>query len=169
MKNEENLQRRNFLKKTGILISSGFALPLLSPLMNACDSIPNKHNDSPIKYEIDINKYPGLSIPETVVRCKAHKIANTNKYIVVIVRVLPNHQFIVVQSNCTHQKDQILPANNNKEHNIICPRHQTVFSLNTDSAGRIVANPNNIETEPLKEYNYEYKKDENKIVLLLNS
>jgi nitrite reductase/ring-hydroxylating ferredoxin subunit len=168
LKTKKNIiARRDFLKNTGNFVGAGLTTSLLTKLISACSN--DSGNPLPpltAKYEIVIEDYPTLLISDSVIRCHAKRINNRSVFIPIIVRTLPENKFIIIQSNCTHQKDQNLPIHLNSNNNIVCPRHHLEFSLNPENAGKIVANPNNIEAKPLKVYEYEFKKNENKIVLL---
>jgi nitrite reductase/ring-hydroxylating ferredoxin subunit len=167
---EKNIKpRRKFLIQTGALIGAGLTLPGIPGIISACaNNATNPPQNLVFKYEIDISDYPALLIPDEIVRCNALQIGPESAMIQVIVRVMANNKFVIVQSNCSHQKDQKLPVHINKKGHIVCPRHRAEFSLNLNDTGKLVANPNNIDAKPLRVFEYEYKKDEQKIVLLIS-
>lgn len=165
-KNKEN--RRDFLKKAGLLFGAGAAVTSLSSLIVGCqdETIPLPPPPPPgSNYEIDITKYPGLFTEGTILKCDAVLSTDASKKLTVIVKSEANDEFSIVQSNCAHQGDQELPAQVNAAGNIVCPRHIVEFSLRKDDAGVISANPQGVRTGGLKVYGYTYKKVENKIVL----
>lgn len=165
-KNKEN--RRDFLKKAGLLFGAGAAATSLSSLIVGCqdETIPLPPPPPPgSNYEIDVTKYPDLLTVGSILKCDAVLSTDASQKLTVIVKSEPNDEFIIVQSNCAHQGDQELPAQVNAAGHIVCPRHLLEFSMNKDDAGVIAANPQGVRAGGLKAYGYTYKKAENKIVL----
>ena len=153
-----NKNRREFLKKSGVLLGVGATATSLSSLIISCkdETIPLPPSDA--TYNIEVKDYPELLVVDSVLKCLAKNSNDPNTTLSVIIRVLQDDKFIIVQHNCTHQGDQELPASINNDGNIICPRHRATYSMLQATPGELVANPNNVNATDLKLYKYNYKK-----------
>ncbi len=160
--------RREFLKKAGFLLGAGVTATSLSSLVVSCrdETIPLPPPPPPgATYNIKVSDYPNLGVVDSIVKCEAVLSTDPSFKILVIVRVLPEDKFLIVSALCSHQSDQELPSQANEQLHLVCPRHLAEFSLKTDEAGELVVDPNNVNSGPLKVYDYEYKKEEGIIVL----
>ena len=170
-KDKTNKNRRDFLKRAGLLLGIGASATSLSSLVIACRdetvplSPPPSEGDT---YNIYIKDYPDLKVVGSILKCNSVLSSDSTKILPVIVKVLPDDKFIIVQHNCTHQGDQELPARVNNKNQIVCPRHFATYSMLETQPGKLVANPNNVNATDLKVYKYEYKKVEKIIVLNLD-
>jgi len=163
-KKNQNSNRREFLKKAGLLFGAGAAVTSLSSLIVGCkdETIPLPPTGS---YNISLVDYPDLEVVDSVVKCDAVFNLDPAQKLTVIVRSLAGDKFVIVQSQCSHQGDQPLPGEMSVNGNVVCPRHLAEFSLKEADPGVLVVNPNNISAPGLKVYNYEYKKDQKLIVI----
>jgi nitrite reductase/ring-hydroxylating ferredoxin subunit len=160
--------RREFLKKAGLLLGAGVTATSLSSLIVSCrdETIPLPPPPPPgASYNINVKDYPNLGVVDSIVKCEAVLSTDSSYKILVIVRVLPDDKFLIVSGYCSHQSDQELPSQANAQLHLVCPRHQAEFSLKLDEAGKLVVDPNNVNSGPIKVYDYEYKKEEGIIVL----
>jgi nitrite reductase/ring-hydroxylating ferredoxin subunit len=169
MENNKNTeQRRDFLKKAGALIGAGAAITSLSSLIVGCkdETIPLPPPPPPgSNYQISLASYPSLETVGTIVTCQAILSTDASKMIKVIVKREDADNFIIIQSGCSHQGDQELPAAVNTSGNVVCPRHLAEFSLNKANAGVLTVNPQGVAAKALKVYNHEHKKTEQLLVL----
>lgn len=161
---KNNSNRREFLKRAGLLFGAGVTATSLSSLIVACkdETIPLPPKGS---YNISLNDYPELATVGTIARCDGIFNLDPAQKLTVLIRVLPDDKFVIVQSGCSHQADQALPTDVNGSVHTVCPRHSAAFSLNEADAGKLVDNPKGVPAGDLKVFTYEYKKAEKLIVI----
>jgi Rieske Fe-S protein len=120
--NSELVGRRDFLKKSGLII--GMSLPLLSLLTVSCEHDPPTSSILSLGNEIlDISKYPALQNINGWLSLTF--TGKNNEYPVIIIRE-SNTDFLVLSSKCQHQGCPVGSPNDQKE--IICPCHGSVYS-----------------------------------------
>lgn len=151
---KRSVNRRDFLIKGGFLIGAGFVLPTLSSLITSCESdelIP----PPPPSLDVRLSDYPellktdGTGIAKVTVKTPSTSVS-------VIIRRLSANEFIIVQSNCTHQGDSELTPPSSPDGNIVCPRHLAEFSMQADKKGKLVKNPQSVSASDLKVYRYTF-------------
>lgn len=155
--NKYSEQRRDFLKKAGLLIGAGASVSALSSLIVGCkdETILTPLPKPGAKYIVDLSKYAALAAEGGIATVTAAQSDDPANILSFIIRRFADNKFIVVQSSCSHQTDRELNPAVDANGNTTCPRHSAVFSLNLDTPGKVVEDKG-VAFAPLKSYAYTF-------------
>jgi nitrite reductase/ring-hydroxylating ferredoxin subunit len=131
MEKNFNSNRREFLKKTGIVIGMGVALSGSSLLMNSCEK-DESPLPSPPPTPIDLGQYPALSAAGGFA---AVGLTSVKKNL--LISRLDNNQFVVLDAVCTHAKC-VINGTPNSSGVITCACHYVSFNVKD---GSVVQHP----------------------------
>jgi hypothetical protein len=155
--NKYSEQRRDFLKKAGLLIGAGASVSALSSLIVGCqdETILTPLPKPGAKYIVDLSKFAVLAAVGGIATVTAPQSDDPKNILSFIIRRFADDKFIVVQSACSHQTDRELNPVADADGNTACPRHGAIFSLNIDTPGKVIADKG-VAFAPLKSYAYTY-------------
>ena len=137
-------ERRDFLKKAGMLLGAGASVSALSSLIVGCkDELVLTPLPKPgAKFVIDLSQYSALAAEGGIAVVSAPQSDDPKNIMKFIVRRFANNKFIAVQSYCSHQTDRELDPIVDANGDTRCPRHGAIFSLNQDTPGKLVDGKN---------------------------
>jgi Rieske Fe-S protein len=165
MTNKNNSDnRREFLKKAGVLLGAGITVTSLSSLIVSCEKdelLPAPPVGS--SATINLADYPSLLSVGGFAICTI----KTPQELSYMVKRESSTEFLIFQTLCPHQGEPLLLPDKAGA-NIFCPRHNVEFSPLKDSKGNVVKNPQGVSVGALKSnYTYEYDSAKNILKILL--
>lgn len=149
--------RRNFLKKAGILIGAGIAAPAIGSVLTSCEENQFQYLPLPENYELDLAGYSSLNTVGAVAKIK---ITGKNQNKPLVIKRKSETEFSVMTSICPHQGCEVdLPKDGVA---MDCPCHHVEFSADD---GKIIKNPISgaWAGEALQTYESSYNKEKNKL------
>jgi len=118
--------RREFLKKAGLLLGVGFTLPIISNVLNSCNSTVNPVGSITVK----ITDYPALS---NIGGATSVTNAGFNQGARVIIVRTSSTTYNTYSGICPHAGCGVDPPSNNQ---ILCNCHGSIFSTSNGSVLR---------------------------------
>ena len=180
MKEIKNNSRRDFLKKSGMLIGATVAFVPLASLLNSCEKdqlLPvEKPKEAPSGgkypgYPIDLSQFPALLTTGGNGIMPIASFSASQKFF--IKRMVKSTDevadFIVLDSKCTHL-GAVLEAPSDSIGPLKCSLHAVLFSTTADTKGTVVpgSNPSGYPVTPLKSYVCNFDKDTSKLYVQLS-
>ncbi len=149
MAEEIKNNRREFLKKSGMVVGFGLMLPVLPSFLSSCSS----NSTGPTEITVKISDYPGLSVNGTPVFVSQ---SGFNSGSPVIVTRVSSSVFTIYSAKCTHEGATVnLPSGST----IRCSQHGAVFSA---ADGSVISGPAN---SPLQKFNGTYDSVNNTLLI----
>lgn len=151
---KENQARREFLKKASIMLGAGLSATSLTSLIVSCEKdeiLPPPPPGSNVT--IKITDFPSLMFVGGMAKLSVTKPQN----MIFIVKREGEKEFLIFDSICPHQGEELIPDPDKTGKKIFCPRHNVEFSAEKSTKGTVVNNPQGVRVGSLKsDYNYEY-------------
>jgi len=159
--NNHSEQRRDFLKKAGLLLGAGITVTSLSSLIVSCESdiiVPSY--TGPVT--VNLSSYSQLATVGGTVKVDSF-IDGTKNPASFILRRVADKEYVALEAQCSHIQGEFnLPSPTSSNQNLVCQYHAAEFSTayNTDltKEGLLAADPNGIKPRKLIAYQVDTSK-----------
>lgn len=161
MENNNN-DRRSFLKKAGLMIGVGLSAGTITSILSSCDEEQFFYAPLPETYELSLANYPALANVGTAVKVT---IPGKNGGKPLMIKRKAADTFVVLSSICAHQGCEVdLPTGGGL--NCQCPCHDVAYSIDDGSITK-----NGISSswsgKPLAKYDCTYVSSSNVLKIIL--
>ena len=124
--------RREFIKKAGLLLGAGLSLPVISTFISSCSKNEGPVNPGGGPLTVKISDYPALSTIGNAVKVTS---ADFNGGRAVMIIKTGTAAFLTLSTKCTHMGCEVnLPSGGE----IHCPCHGSIYSA---ADGSVIQGP----------------------------
>jgi len=128
----EKMDRRNFLKSTGVAIGLAMIAPTI--LLESCQKSSLTPQGPAVNFTLDLTQAANFNLKSSGGSLSTHDVVVVNT----------GGSYTAVAQSCTHQGCSV--AYNKSENDFVCPCHGGKYDIN----GNVIAGP---PPAPLKKYN----------------
>lgn len=162
---KDNNQRRDFLKRAGMLLGAGLSVTSLSSLIVSCEKdeiLPPPPPGSNVT--IKLSDYPSLLTVGGIQKVSV----KTPSSLMFIVKRESEKEFLIFEALCPHQGEELIPDPDKTGKKINCPKHAVDFSTLKADKGQVISNPQAVNVDALKtDYSYEFDAVKNVLKIIL--
>ena len=148
--NNHSEQRRDFLKKAGMLLGAGVTMTSLSSLIVSCEKdivLPAAPSAGTVT--ISLSSYPVLSEVGGTAKVIGF-VDGTTTEVTYIVRRDSQTDFVALEALCPHAGgDFILPTSTSSDQNLKCTLHQAEFYTDLAKEGQLASDPKGVKPRNL--------------------